>query len=162
MKADIKNKLEDHTKHDQEHYRRDSVIEKAVENASVEIPEVMVEQEIQGMIKDFEQQLSYQGLNLDLYYQFTNTDETALRDQFKKDAETRVKTNLVLEAIAKAENVEVSDEDVEKELQQLAEQYKREVEEIRSLFTARSNGFDGLKTDVQIRKTIDFLVEQSK
>jgi len=162
LKADIQVKLEERAKHDQEHYVRDTIIEKAVENATVEIPEVMVVQEIQGMMKDFEQQLSYQGLNLDLYYQFTNTDESALKEQFKNDAQTRVKTNLVLEAIAKAENIEVSDEDVEKELQQLAEQYKREVEEIRQMFSARSNGFDGLKADIQIRKTIDFLVELSK
>ncbi|WP_132767354.1 trigger factor [Tepidibacillus fermentans] len=162
LKADIKNKLEERAKHEEEHYRRDTVIEKATENATVEIPEVMIENEIQAMIREFEQQLAYQGLNLDLYYQFTNSDEAALKEQFKNDAEKRVKTNLVLEAIAKAENIEVTDEEVEKELEKLAEQYKRDVEEIRSLFTARSNGLEGIKSDIQIRKTIDFLVEQSK
>lgn len=161
LKADIKKKLEEKAAHEEEHYRKDTVVEKAAENATVDIPEVMVNNEVDRMIKDFEQQLAYQGMNLDLYYQFSGTDENGLKEQFKKDAENHVKTNLVLDAIAKAENIEVSDEELEHELQHLAEQYQRDVEEIRQIFSAR-DGLEGLKADLQIRKTIDFLLEQSK
>lgn len=162
LKADTRAKLEEKAKHDAEHYLKDAAIHKAVENAIVEIPQAMIDQEIDQMKQEFEQQLSYQGLNLDLYYQFSGTNEEQLKEQFKNDAELRVKTNLTIEAIAKAEGIEVTDEDVEKEVQQLAEMYKRDVEEIRTIFTSRPNGLDGLKEDVRIRKTISFLAEQSK
>jgi len=162
LKEDVKHKLEHKAEHDKENYRKDSIIEKVAENATVEIPESMVEQEVDRMLQEFEQQLSYQGMNLDLYYQFAGTSEDGLKEQFKKDATTRVKTNLVLEAVAKAENIEITEEDIEEEIQRLAEAYKREADEIKSLFASREDGLDGLKSDIQIRKTIDFLVEQSK
>ncbi|OEF99994.1 trigger factor [Vulcanibacillus modesticaldus] len=162
LKADIKNKLEEKAKKDEENYRKDTVVEKAVENAQVDIPEVMIEQEIKRMTEEFEQQLTYQGMNLELYYQFSGTDEKALKEQFKDNAQIRVKTNLVLEAIAKQENIEVTEEEVEEELKRLAELYKRDLEEIKSIFTSRDNGLDGLREDLRIRKAIDFLVGQSK
>ncbi len=162
LKADIKKNLEEKAKHDEEHYRKDSVIQLAAENATVDIPEAMIDQEIDRMVKEFEQQLSYQGMNLDLYYQFSGQDEVTLKEQFKKDANGRVKTNLVLEAIAKELDIEVTDEEVDEDLNKLAEQYQRDVEEIRNLFIAQDPELTGLKADIQIRKSIDYLVENSK
>lgn len=162
LKENIKKDLEHKVEHDEENYRKDTVIAKAVENATVEIPEAMILIEIDRMLKDFEQQLSYQGMNLDQYYQFSGTDDTQLKEQFKNDAQVRVKTNLVLEVIAKKEQIEATDEQVESELKQMAEQYKRDLEEIRTILTSREDGFDGLKSDIEMRKTIDFLVENSK
>jgi len=162
LKEDIKKRLEEQRKQEKEDYGKNTVIEKATENATVDIPSVMIEQETDNMLKKFEQQLAYQGMNLDLYYQFSGTDEKGLKEQFKNDAEKRVKTNLVLEAIAKKEEIQAGEEDVEEELKRLSDLYKRDIEEIRTLFTSRDSGLESLKMDLQIRKTIDYLVEQSK
>lgn len=144
-----------------EHHERDTVVEKATENATIDIPEVMITNEVERMVQEFEQRLQAQGMGLDMYYQATGTDEDSMKEQFKPEAEKRVKMNLTLEAIAKAENIEVTDEDVDKELEKLAEMYDREVDEIRNLFMMQG-GLDVLKDDLRIQKAIDFLVEQSK
>lgn len=160
-KSDLENKLKERKQHDQEHYVQDAVVKQATDNATVEIPQAMIETEIDQMKEDFTMRLQQQGMNLDLYYQFTGSDEAALREQFKADAETRVRTNLVLEAIAEKENVEVTDEEVDAEIAKLAELYSRSVEEIRSIFQAR-DGLFGLTQDLKIRKTVDMLVDNSK
>jgi trigger factor len=161
LKADIKNKLEEKAKVDAENYKKESLIEKATENAEIDLPEVMVEHEVNHMVNDFAQRLQYQGMNLDLYYQFTGLDEEKLREQFQADAEKRVRTTLVLEAIAEAENVEVTEEDVNNELEEMSKLYNRPADELRKIFAGRDN-LESLKNDIRIRKTIDLLVENSK
>jgi trigger factor len=160
-KADLRKKLEEKAQQDEENYKKDTLVEKAAENATIEIPPAMVEQEVEHMLKDFEQRLSMQGMNLDLYYQFAGLDEAGLREQFKGDAEKRVRINLTLEAISKAENVEVSEEDVETELAKMAEMYGLEVEELKSRLGAQGN-LAGLESDLKVRKAIDILVNNSK
>ena len=161
LKADIKNKLEKKAEEDKDNYERQAIIEKVAENATIDIPEIMIEHEVDHMVKDFEQRLLSQGINLDLYYQFTGLDEEKLREQMKADATSRVRNSLTLEAISKAENVEVSSEEVEEELKNIAEMYRRPVEEIRQFFASRDQ-LDGIRNDVRIRKTIDLLVEYNK
>jgi trigger factor len=161
LKADIKNKLEEKAKIDAENYKKESLIEKATENAEIDVPEVMVEHEVNHMVNDFAQRLQYQGMNLDLYYQFTGLDEEKLREQFQADAEKRVRTTLVLEAIGQAENVEVTEEDVNSELEEMSKLYNRPADELRKIFEGRDN-LESLKNDIRIRKTIDLLVENSK
>ncbi|MEW9670807.1 trigger factor [Ammoniphilus sp. 3BR4] len=161
LKADIKNKLEKKAEEDKENHERQAVIEKVAENATIEIPEIMIESEVDHMMRDFEQRLSYQGINLDLYYQFSGLDEEKLREQMKEEASKRVRNSLTLEAISKAENVEVTDEEVEEEINSLADMYKRPVEEIRQFFAGRDQ-LEGIKNDIRIRKTIDLLVEMNK
>ena len=156
-----KEALQKDKEHAKEHHERDTVVEKATENATIDIPEVMITNEVERMVQEFEQRLQAQGMGLDMYYQATGTDEDSMKEQFKPEAEKRVKMNLTLEAIAKAENIEVTDEDVDKELEKLAEMYDREVDEIRNLFMMQG-GLDVLKDDLRIQKAIDFLVEQSK
>ena len=90
-----------------------NVVEKAAENATIDVPEEMVSTEVDRMVQEFEQRLQAQGLNLEMYAQFSGQDESALREQFQVDAGKRVRVNLTLEAIANAENIEVSDEDVQ-------------------------------------------------
>ena len=160
-KSDLENKLKEKKAHEKEHYVQDSVVKAATDNATIDIPQAMIENEIEQMKEDFTMRLQQQGMNLDLYYQFTGTDEAALREQFKGDAETRVRTNLVLEAIAEKENVEVTDEEVDAEITKLAEMYNRSAEEIRSIFESR-DGLFGIRQDIKIRKTVDLLVESSK
>ncbi|RXT14673.1 trigger factor [Ammoniphilus sp. CFH 90114] len=161
LKADIKNKLEKKAEEDKENYERQAIIEKVAENATIDIPEIMIESEVDHMMKDFEQRLSYQGINLDLYYQFSGLDEEKLREQMKEEASNRVRNSLTLEAISKAENVEVTDEEVEEEINSLADMYKRPAEEIRQFFAGRDQ-MEGIKNDIRIRKTIDLLVELNK
>ncbi|MBO8170536.1 MAG: trigger factor [Bacillaceae bacterium] len=161
LKEDIKNKLEEKAEQDAENYKREAVIEKATENTTIDLPDVMVENEVDQMVQEFAQRLQMQGMTLDIYYQYAGLNEEQLREQFKEDAEKRVRTRLTLEAIAEAENIEVTEEDVEEELKKLAEMYSRDVEEIRKIFMVQ-DGMEGVKNDIKIRKTIDLLVENSK
>lgn len=161
LKEDIRSKLKERKEREEEQYKNDTVVEKATENASVDIPEVMIEQQIDRMLQNFEQQLSMQGVNLDMYKQMTGAKDEELRDQFKEDAAKQVKSSLVLEAIAAAENVVVTDEDVEEELEKLADMYKREIDDIRKIF-AGPNNVDMLKDEIKIRKTIELLVSNSQ
>ncbi|RBW71566.1 trigger factor [Bacillus taeanensis] len=161
LKAKLREKLEADKKHAAEHQKQDTVVEKATENAEIDLPEVMVTNEQDRMIQEFEQRLQGQGMNLDLYYQFSGQDETALREQMKEDAEKRVRTNLTLEAIAAAENIEAGEEEVEKELEKMAEMYNMEVAQIKQMLQLQG-GTDALKQDLKIRKAVEFLVENSK
>ncbi|MNZ88631.1 Trigger factor [compost metagenome] len=127
----------------------------------MEIPEAMIATETDFLIKDFENRLRMQGMNLDLYYQFSGQDESVLRDQMRADAEKRVLNNLVLDAIAKAEGVTASDDDVALELENLSKAYNRPAEELRDIFTKNGN-LENIKEEITIRKTITFLLENSK
>ena len=158
LKEKTKKSLEESKKQEAENAVRDAVVEKATANAEIEIPEVMVENELDQMLKEFEQRLQMQGMNLELYFQFSGQDEAALKGQMKEDAEKRVRTNLVLEAIVKAENINVTDEEVDAEIAKMAEMYQMEVDQIK----AALGSLEGIKADMNIRKAVDFLVENSK
>jgi trigger factor len=158
LKEKIKTRLEDSKKHEAEHHLRDTVVEKAAANAEVEIPEAMINTEINRMMQEFEQRLQMQGMNLELYFQFSGQDEAALREQMNEEAEKRVKFNLTLEAIAKAENLEASEEDVDAELEKMAQMYNMTVENIK----AALGGTEGIKSDLKLNKAVDFLVENKK
>lgn len=161
LKKDIENKLREQKAEEEENYKRNSLVEKASEQAEIDLPDVMVEHEVDHMLQHFEQQLRMQGINLDQYAQFTGQEKSELREQFKEDAEKKVRANLVLEAIAAQEKVEVSDEETEAEVKKLAEQMGRDIEEIRKLLEAQG-GFAQIRNEVKIRKTIDLLVSNSK
>ncbi|WP_419956007.1 trigger factor [Neobacillus niacini] len=158
LKEKIKTRLEDSKKHEAEHHLRDSLVEKAAENAQVEIPEVMVTNEVNRMLQEFEQRLQMQGMNLELYFQFSGQDENALREQMKEEAVNRVRVALTLEAIVKAENIEVTDEDVNAELEKMAGMYNMTVDNIK----AALGGVDGIKGDLQKQKAVEFLIENKK
>ncbi|USK38120.1 trigger factor [Cytobacillus firmus] len=158
LKEKIKTRLEESKKHEAEHHVRDTVVEAAAANAEMEIPAAMVDTEVNRMMQEFEQRLQMQGMNLELYFQFSGQDEAALREQMKEEAEKRVRVNLTLEAIAKAENIEVSDEEVSEELNKMAEMYNMSADQI----TQALGSLEGLKADLQIKKAVDFLVENSK
>ena len=158
LKEKIKKDLKESKEHAAKHAVEDAVVEKAAENAEMDIPEAMINTELNRMLQEFEQNLSAQGLNLELYYQFSGQNEEALRNQMKEDAEKRVRFNLTLEAIANAENLEVSDEEVDEELKRMSEMYGMPVEDIRRVLGST----DGIKADLKARKAIDFLVQNSK
>ncbi|WP_127529740.1 trigger factor [Paenibacillus kobensis] len=161
FKQDLEGKLQERKAKEAEGARETAVVEKAAEAAEVVIPEAMVVTETDYMLKDFENRLRMQGMNLELYYQFSGQNEAALRSQMKGDAEKRVRNNLVLEAIAKAESIEVSEEVLSEEFENLAKAYNRPADELRDIFT-RNGNIENLKEDLALRQTIKFLLENSK
>jgi len=137
---------------------RDELVEKAAANAEVEIPEVMINTEIDRMVQEFGQRLQMQGMNLDLYYQFSGQDEAALRTQMKADAENRVRVSLVLEAIATAENVTVTEEEVNAEIEKMSSQFGMTTDQIKTAL----GGTAVLENDLKTQKTVEILVENAK
>jgi trigger factor len=158
LKAKTRSRLEESKKQEAENTLKDALVDLATANATIDVPQAMVKTEQDRMIREFEQRLSMQGMNLDLYYQFSGTDEAALREQMAEDAEKRVRMNLTLEAIAKAEDIQVSDEELEAELNKMAEMYQTTAENIKNML----GNVDLFKEDIKVRKAIDFLVENSK
>ncbi|MCY7780115.1 trigger factor [Bacillus haynesii] len=150
-----KKRLEEAKENEADAKLREELVVKAADNAEADIPQAMIDTELDRMMKEFEQRLQMQGMNLELYFQFSGQDENALKEQMKEDAEKRVKSNLTLEAIAKAENLQVTDEEVEEELSKMAEAYNMPVENIKQAIGST----DGMKEDLKVRKAIDFLVE---
>ncbi|MGE6629048.1 trigger factor [Bacillus sp. NPDC077027] len=150
-----KKRLEDAKENEAEAKFREELVAKASENAEVDIPQAMIDTELDRMMKEFEQRLQMQGMNLELYFQFSGQDEDALKEQMKEDAGKRVKSNLTLEAIANAEDLQVSDEEVEEELSKMAEAYNMPIENIKQAVGST----DAMKEDLKVRKAIDFLVE---
>tara|TARA_Y100000588_G_C13708323_1_gene691747 strand:- start:297 stop:662 length:366 start_codon:yes stop_codon:yes gene_type:complete len=119
----------------------------------------MVEAEIDGMLQDFEYQLRYQGLDLEKYLEFTGSNMQTMRETMQDDALVRVRTSLTLETISKQENIEVTDEDLEKEFERLAEQQGQSVEDVKKMFGTQT---EYMKASIETRKTVDFLVENTK
>ncbi|TRZ37386.1 trigger factor [Niallia circulans] len=158
LKEKIKTRLEADRKHQAEHAVRDTVVEKAAANATIDVPSAMVDTEIDRMMNEFEQRLQMQGMNLELYFQFSGQDEAALKEQMQEDAAQRVRVNLTLEAIVNAENITVSEEEVTAELDKMAEMYNMGIDAIKQAL----GGVENLQMDLKIRKAIDFLVENSK
>ncbi|MEL3974639.1 trigger factor [Rossellomorea oryzaecorticis] len=158
LKEKIEKRLQESKKNEAETAVRETLVEKASENAEVEIPEVMVNSEVDRMMQEFGQRLEMQGMNLDLYFQFSGQTEEDLRGQMTEDAGKRVRTNLTLEAIAAAENLEVTDEEAEEEVNKMAEQYNMSADNIKQAL----GGLDTLKADLKVRKAVEFLVDNSK
>lgn len=158
LKDKIKARLIEHKESDAKSSKRESVVEQASENAEIDIPEVMVTNEQDNMVKEFEQRLQQQGINLETYTKLTGTDESALRDQMKDDAEKRVRTNLTLEAVADAEKIEVSEDEINEELQKMADSYKIKVDQLKKALGSTKL----VEGDLRLRKALDLLVDSSK
>lgn len=139
---------------------KDELLQKAVENATIVLPEPMVDLEAENMVYDMANRLQYQGLSLDQYFQYTGQNMETLKDSMKEEAKKKIEARLILEAIAKAENFEVSDEDVEAEIAKMAEMYNMEVEKIKETIGKDEN--DSIKQDILNQKAYDFIVENAK
>ncbi|MCI0183217.1 trigger factor [Sulfoacidibacillus ferrooxidans] len=161
FKADLIKNLEHELEHEHEHYVQDAIVQAVVEQAIIDIPAVMFDQEIDSEVKEFESRLSQQGIPLDAYQEFTGTTTEELREQFREDAQNRVKTSLVLDAIAKAENIQVTEEDLQAELQKFAESTGLDVARVVQLLQSRDPGLMALRSQIFSRKTVEFLVEHS-
>ncbi|MFZ5988121.1 MAG: trigger factor [Bacillota bacterium] len=159
-KEDIRKKLEESAEHKAKHETEDRVINKVVENAAVEIPQVMIEKHIDSLMRDFDMRLSYQGLNLEKYLTIMGMDYNTFRSQFAVRAEKEVKTQLVLEKVSKVENVDASEEEVNEEIKKLAENYKQNEEDFKKHL--RDDDIEYIKGTLVIRKTVELLVENAK
>jgi trigger factor len=157
-KADLKRKLVESAEQNARSQMENQLLSKITENATVDIPDVMIENEIDSLVQDMEMRMRYSGLSLQNYLEMSNTSLEEFRAQYRDNAYNRVKTRLVLEAVTKAEDITVTDEDREKEYQKLAKQYQRDVEEIKKTFAANSEYMDD---SVLVQKTIDFLLESA-
>lgn len=160
LKADIRSKREEEGKRLSKQQFEDEVINKVVENAKVEIPDVMVDTQVDVMLRDFDYQLRYQGLSLQSYIQYMNKSIEELRESYRPMALNRVKSQLVLEKIAKVENITATEEDVNSEIEKTAKQYNQEADQFRS--TLKEDELSYIKDGIVVQKTIDFLVANSK
>ncbi|MCA2500119.1 trigger factor [Staphylococcus xylosus] len=158
FKENLRKRLTEQKETDAENNQKEEAISKASNNATIDVPEAMINTELDRMVQEFGQRMQQQGLNLETYFQISGQDESQLREQMKDDAEERVKTNLTLTAIADAEEVEVSDDDIDKELEKMSGQFNISVEDIKQTL----GNTDIVKNDVRIQKVIDLLVDEAK
>jgi trigger factor len=159
LREDHKAKLTESLAKQNEMSTRDSVVDAVVANLVADIPDAMVESEIEFMLKDFDSQLRYQGLDLDGYLKFTGSKIEDLKEQMRPDALIRVKTTLAIETIAKKEGITISEEDLENEFARIAEKQGTDVENVKKVFA--SDNYDYLKNNLVVKKTVDFLVENA-
>lgn len=156
-KEDLENLTEEQIKarkeYDAENKYIDALLEEVAKNTTVELPEELVEEEIDHMIHEYSHNLEMQGINLEMFYQFTNSNEEALRDQMREDASKRVKYRFMLDEIAKLEKIEVSDEEANSEAEKQAKEYKVSKEE----FLNHIGGLEILKSDLKIQKALDII-----
>ncbi|GEL07191.1 trigger factor [Salisediminibacterium halotolerans] len=161
LKQEVTDRLKKQKEDDAEMAKKDALVEQATENTTIDLPDAMIDTEADRMLEEFGQRLQQQGMSLDMYYQFAQTDAEGMKEQFKEDAEKRVRMNLTLEAISEAENIEVSEEDIDAEIEKMAEMYQRPAEEIKQILSMQG-GTDTLKNDLKVRKAIELLVENSE
>lgn len=160
LKNDIKSNLEEDAKNKAEQDLRSSVIEAVASKVDIEVPNAVIERQIDNMLMDFDYRLQFQGLNLEYYFQLTGTTEEDLRDQMREDAVKTVKNELVLEKIGAQENLVATDEDLNEQLEKMAAQYNQDLEKMKS--NLREQDLNSIKEGIVIRKAVDFLVENAK
>ena len=155
FKADIKAKIKEQKIAEGKRKQED----KAVEEAQMDIPDAMIDTEVRQMANDFAQRLQQQGLTMDQYFQFTGMTAEKMTEELKPQALKRIQTRLVLEAIVKAENIEISDEKIDEEIQKMAESYKMEAEKLKEFMG--ENEKKQMKLDMAVQEAVTFLVENA-
>lgn len=161
VKEDLKKKMIESNELKAEREFEEAVVNLAVENSKVEIPEAMVNQEIDAMMSDFEQRLKYQGLDLEQYYQFTGSSAEKMKDYMKENAEKKVKTDLVLEKITEAENFDVTEDEVKEKAKEVAKMYSAKDDEKMVELIVNAQG-ELLKNQIKVEKTVKLLVDSTK
>ena len=158
-KADIKAKIKEQKIADGNRKKEDQAVEKAVANATMEIPEAMIDTQVNQMAQDFAQRIQQQGLSMERYFQFTGMTAESMMEELRPQAVKRIETRLVLEAIAKAENIEITDERIDEELAKMAEAYKMEVEKLKEFMG--ENEKEQMKMDLAVQDAVTFLVDNA-
>ena len=158
-KADIKAKIKDQKASEGKRKQEDQAVDAVVKNAQYEIPQPMIETQVMQMADDFAQRIQSQGISLEQYFQFTGMTADKMMDELRPQAIKRIETRLVLEAIAKAENIEISDEKLDEELAKMAESYKMEVDKLKEFMD--ENEKKQMKEDMAVQEAVTFLVENA-
>ena len=159
-KESVKKNLSDKKADDAKKAKEDAAVNAIIEDSEIEIPEMMLATQQREMLDEFAQRLRYQGMSIDQYFKYTGMNAEIMMEQIKPQAEQKIKTQLVLEAVAKAENIEATDEDVEAEIKKIADNYKMEVEKVKETLGAGNE--DAIKKDIAMQKAIDFITENAK
>lgn len=159
-KEDIKQIALVKKKKEAEDEKESKLIDKVIENATMDIADAMVKDMQERMRDEFAQSLQYQGINLEQYMQICNVTEESLMERMKPDAEKRIKSRLVLEAIAEAENIEATDDEVHEELETMAKQYQMDVKDIESFMGEAEK--DNIKKDIAVKKAVKVIVDNAK
>lgn len=160
FKEDLKKKLAVAKEENAKIANENTVVDKVSAQAEVDIPDPMLDSTIDQMVNDYARRMQSQGIPLDQFMEFTGTTMEQIREQMKPQAFQRVRNRVVLEAVVKAENIAATEEEINAELQKMADQYKMDIEKIKEIFNAQ--GLDQLKQDLAVQKAVNFLVENAK
>ena len=158
-KADVKAKIKEQKAADGKRNQEEQAVEHAVKNAEYEIPQPMIETQTTQMVEDFAQRIQSQGITLEQYFQFTGLTAEKMMEDMRPQAIKRIETRLVLEAVAKAENIEITDEKIDEELAKMAESYNMEVEKLKEFMG--ENEKKQMKEDLAVQEAVTFLVENA-
>ncbi len=159
-KADIRAKLLESKEKQAATENENRVVEKVVEGASMDIPEPMLDFQVQNMINDYARRMQSQGMSLSEYMKYTGMSADQMKNQARPQAEKTIRTRLVLEAVVKAENIEISQERLDEELQNMANSYKMEIDQVKSYMG--DHGIEQMKEDLAVQEAVDFLVAEAK
>ena len=159
-KKDVEKKLVEKKEIEANSKNEDAVVAKVVENATMEIPDKMIDAQAENMVQDMARRMQSQGLSLDMYLKYTGMTVEQMKEQARPDAEKRIRTRLVLEAVAKAEDIQISDEKVDEEVAKMAEAYKMEVEKLKSYMS--ESDVKQMKEDLAVQQAVDLLVAEAK
>ena len=158
-KKDIKEKIAKSNEQRGRQETENNVIDEVLKIATVEIPDCMIDTQLENIARDFDYRLSMQGLNLAKYLEMTGSNIDAFKEQFKEQAEKQVKTSLVLEAVAKAENIKATEKDIEAEMKKVVESYNMELDKVKDLFKDEER--KSLENEIITQKTVDLLVKNA-
>ena len=158
-KDDLKKKIAERKESEAKAKKESEAIEKVVEAAKMDIPQAMIDTQVNRMLEDFAMRLQQQGLSVEQYFQYTGMTADKIMEEMKPEAVKRIKNSLVLEAVAKAENIEVSEEEFEAELQKMADMYKMEIEKIKEFM--QDAEAKQMKDDIAIQKAVELIVSSA-
>ncbi len=158
-KADVRAKLEKSKEDQAKSAMQNVLVEKAVEGATMDIPDAMIDSQVEQMVDEFKQRVSYQGISFEQYLQFTGQNLEALEESMRPEAVKRIQGSLVLEAIVAAESIEATDEDLNKEMEKMASMYQMDVEQIASFIQDEQK--ENMKKDIAIQKAVEFLAAEA-
>ena len=158
-KADVKAKLKEQKAREGREKQEDQAVEKAVENAAMELPEAMIKTQLRQAEEDFARRMQMQGLTMEQYYQFTGMTREKMQEEMREEVVKRIRTRLVLEAIVKAENIEVSEERFREEIEKMAEAYKMEADKMEEYMGEREK--EQMKQDIAVQEAITFLADHA-
>ncbi|CUX29015.1 trigger factor [Clostridium sp. C105KSO13] len=156
-KAEVKKNVEERKEREYKEQKENQAVEQAVKNAQMDIPKAMIDGQVKQMTEDFARRIQQQGLSVEQYFQFTGMTAQKMEEEMRPQAEKQIKTRLVLEAVVKAENIEVSDERLDEELQKMADAYQMEMDKLKEFMGDREK--EQMKEDIAVQEAVTFIAD---